>query len=298
MAEPTFLEFVVLVASPSDFISWPAVAKIDRYERVMQWHDFVAHNSPSRIPFAWGTHQLLSHTDLSSLVSLAMVVYRVQSLSEFDRLMEEDPLRDVSRYTTWAVSPLADDRQKDITRFNRLKQNLFGTMEEAEYGNKPGWTNLRSQYINAPDYVGKHVFRAPPMPLRTYRESASSDRIEVFIHGTNPPGLMDWSDAKQLISYEKVLWWHDYIAMLIERGQVSHAWTAKDFCDSTSLKGNTEAAQVVYSVKDLDEFGDLYSLDPLRLKGDFWSILLQPIEQQRQNDEMRLLRAKQRYPRL
>jgi hypothetical protein len=218
--------------------------------------------------------------------------------SEFDRLMEEDPLRDVSRYTTWAVSPLEDDREKDLRRYNRLRANLFGERAEAEIANVPGWQELRAQYIQAPDYVGKHAFRPPPMPITPYWDIPREESLQVFLMGTNPPDFMGWSDAKQLIVYEKVLWWADYISMLIEQGLVSHAWTGKDFCDVGGTKGNTESAEVIYRVKDLDQFGELYALDPLRLKGDFWSIVLQPILLQRRLDEERLLRAKARYRRL
>ena len=60
-----YLEFLVLIANPADFSSWPAAAKIDRYERVIEWHDFIARSNPIRVPYVWGTHQVLSHTELS-----------------------------------------------------------------------------------------------------------------------------------------------------------------------------------------------------------------------------------------
>jgi hypothetical protein len=134
------------------------------------------------------------------------------------------------------------------------------------------------------------------MPQTNYfDETSDEDRLQVMVVGTNPPGFMDWTDAQQFISYEKVMWWHDYLAMLVQQGQVTHAWNGRDFCDIEGFSGVTENATVVYSVADLAEFGDLYSLDPLRLKGDFWSIVLQPIFRQRQLDEQRLAQARARY---
>jgi hypothetical protein len=108
---------------------------------------------------------------------------------------------------------------------------------------------------------------------------------------------MSWTDAKQLISYEKVIWWADYAWMLIHNKQVSHGWNFHDFCDAAGFAGNSEGATLVYSVDSFDEFDEIYPLDPLRLKGSFWSIVLQPIAKQEQVDRMRLTDALQRLKR-
>src|SRR6516164_10342108 len=97
------LEIMAIIASPADFPSWSRDLQRDRHKRVVEWADFIRAHNPSTVPYVWGTHQLLSHTELSSLNNMHVVVYRVDMMSEYNRLMIEDPLRDCSRYITFAL---------------------------------------------------------------------------------------------------------------------------------------------------------------------------------------------------
>src|SRR5262245_22667930 len=101
-----YMEFLVLVSNPDDFMGWSQQRKIERYQRTLEWHDFVGQHNPTKMPYVWGTRQVVSQTRLSNVRSMMAAVYRVKSLDEFDRLMDEDPLRDISKYVTWALSPV------------------------------------------------------------------------------------------------------------------------------------------------------------------------------------------------
>jgi hypothetical protein len=289
MNQSSAMEFLILVSNTDDFHSWPQQKKVERYERVLEWHQFVRANKKN-VPYVWGTHQVLSANAFSKLRSMHVLVYRVESLSELDELMDRDPLRDVSQYMTWILSPLEDDLSKDIKRITRLRTNLAGGKD---LSTNPAWNELRALYTHPPDFVGQYSPVAPPNKPKEYSDEPS-DEIEILICGTNPPDFMSWSDAKQLISYEKVIWWADYAWMLIHRGQVKYGWNFHDFCASDSFASNSEGSALVYTVGSFDEFDEIYPLDPLRLKGSFWSIVLQPIAKQEQIDERRLEDARKR----
>jgi hypothetical protein len=286
MSQTSPLEVLVLVSNTDDFHGWSQEKKVERYERVLEWHDFVRTNK-SRIPYVWGTHQALSQNSFCKIRSMHVLVYRVQSLFELDELMDRDPLRDVSQYMTWLLSPLEDDLTNDLRRIERLRAELGSGKGLAE--NK-SWNRLRALYSGAPDFVGKYEPIAPPNKPKDYSDP-DDGKIEILVCGTNTPDSMTWSDAKQLIVYEKVIWWADYTWMLIHRGQVKYGWNFHDFCDSAVYAGNTAGAALVYWVSSLEEFDSLYSLDPVRRKGNFWSIVLQPIARQEEVDKQRLKEA-------
>jgi hypothetical protein len=168
---------------------------------------------------------------------------------------------------------------KDIRR--NLHQNNLSRRQGLE-------ADALALYSNKPDFVGKYEPIAPLNPLKGYSDSDNS-KIEILVAGTNTEESMSWSDAKQVIVYEKISWWAHYASMLIHRGQVTHGWNFHDFCEvAAGGATNSCGAALIYSVSSLDEFDSLYSLDPVCRKGRFWSIVLQPIARQELLDKRRL----------
>ena len=92
MAE-NFQDIMVLITNPPDFGSWPSDMKIERYRRVLEWHDYISRLNPVRVPQVWGTHQILSQIRPSPVQEMLIAVYRVSTLFEFDDLLYRDPLR-------------------------------------------------------------------------------------------------------------------------------------------------------------------------------------------------------------
>ena len=289
MSDDRSLEVMVFVANPADFTSWPLERKIARYTRLMTWHEYISTLSPTTLPQVWGTSQVLSQTRLSPIQNLNVLVYRVESLAEFDAIMYNDPLREFSDYTTIMLTELSKDREDDIKRLDRARKELANTDDALKI-----LEQQRALFRSEPDYVGKYTMEDPENPLVGYFRSIddSDERpLEVLILGQNPPEYMSWDDARKLIHYEKVIWWHDHIAQMLHEGRVSHVWGTHDFCDLGLLSYRSASAVTVYRAKDLDEFDDTYRLDPLRDHGRFWSMILKPIVQQRELDEMRLKHA-------
>ncbi len=284
MPEP--LVIMALIASPSDFPSWPRERQRERYRRVLDWHDFVRSHNPDRIPWIWGTHQVLSHDKLSPLSSMHIVVYRVENLSEFDHLMANDPLRECSRYTTWVLASLMEDHEKDLQRFNRFKKELFGDQDPMSI---PEFRALKALYRGPPDYVGQYKPQEPPnVPIDLSKSPEEEEKLQILVAETNTDGNQDFEDARQLIIYEKILWWAEYASMLISRGQLSHGWTWHNFCEADQFSVISEAAVAIYTVDSWDEWDKLYSLNPLRRSATkFWSIVLQPALKQFEMDRAR-----------
>jgi len=279
------LEILLLIASPADFPSWSREQQRDRNRRVLEWHDFIRARNPSQVPYVWGTHQLLSHTDLSPLNAMHAAVYRVESMAEYDELMLEDPLRDCSRYATFQLADLMHDHERDLARFNKIKSELFGNKDPASF---PEYQKLRSLYTNAPDYVGKHKPQDPPnVPHDLSAKFSGESKLQVLIVETNTDGNQDFDDARQLIIYEKVLWWADYASKLITDGILTHGWTLHNFCNAVKFEAVREGAAAVYSVDSWEQFDSLYTLNPVRRAGQFWSVVLQPAQQQFEQDRRR-----------
>ena len=282
------VEVLVWTATPEDFPSWPHDRKVDRYERVIAWHKRSQRLwQDNKILAAWGAHQLLGRVTYSTSYGPLLAVYSVGSWQEFDQLLDEDPLRDVSRINTTPLTPLSDDRATDQARYDDHKARFFrgkSSLDVAEF------ERLRARYDGPPDFVGKYPYTAPPNPRTDWnRRWRAGDPLEVLLLGHNPDEYISmWDDVRKLIHHEKVMWWHDYTAMLIAQEKIIHAWGTHDFCWIEAPQPVSAAAAAVYRVRDYDEFDTLYRLDPIRTSTLFWSVLLQPIADQQAADERRL----------
>jgi len=291
-SEPPY-EIMVIITNPEDFASWPADQKKDRHKRVLDWHQFVRANNPGKITQAWGTHQILSQNGLSNINNMHLAVYNVPDLREYDRLMVEDPLRDVSRYGTFFLQSLKGDHAKDFERTNKLRDHLF--KENAALRTDPDseYAKLRQLYTQAPDFVGNYTPRDPPNEImdfnsRTLDTAKKEDEsTNVLIIETNTDESQSHDDGRKLILYEKILWWADYASMLIGKGQITHGWTQHNFCDAEDYASGREGAVVVHRTDTWEEFDKLYADNPIRTHGKFWSIVLQPLELQYELDKRR-----------
>lgn len=291
------MEVMVMVSNPEDFPRWPQSAKIDRYERVLEWHEYIRNlHAEGKAPQVWGSHQLLGPTKMTTTLGLHLAVYNVDSWREFDQLFAEDPLRDVSRYTVTPLSTLFEDRDADTARFEKVRAEL---LENTSPSIKSGFESYRANYRNAPDYVGKYRATEPENPPTDLdHEEGPDDPLEILIYGQNPAELIgQWDDRRKFVHYEKVQWWHDYTARMQAEGKLSHVWGTHDFCQIDSLSAKSAAAASVFRVKDFDEFDEIYKLDPIRDATLFWSVLLQPLASQRKIDEKQLELARKRKTR-
>jgi hypothetical protein len=290
-----FQDIMVLITNPPDFGSWPSDMKIERYRRVLEWHDYISRLNPVRVPQVWGTHQILSQIRPSPVQEMLIAVYRVSTLFEFDDLLYRDPLRDLSYYTTFLLAPLANDLADDTARFEQLKAALTVGKDPEHLAQMSAH---RALFKNAPEYVGKYPLVAPPNPIVHYMSDPLAPPEErplrILVYGQNPPEYMTWDDHRKLIHYEKVLWWHHHIAEMANTDRLSHVWGMHDFCDIAMLSGRSASGTAIYKAKDLDDFDDMYRSDPLRDMGRFWSVVLKPADQQRTLDEERLRRATER----
>lgn len=288
-----YIEVMVWISNPDDFLNWHPERKLERYERVVAWHEYIIDlASKGKVTHAWGSHELLSRSEFASSLGLLIAVYRVKSWSEFDFLINSDPLRDISQYVTTPLTEILDDREDDQRRYDQHKTSFLG---HADPIRTRVYEECRARFDLPPDYVGKYPYVNPVNAPTSFTDTLSpGDPMQILILGTNPAEYITmWEDVRQLVHHEKVLWWFDYVAMLVTQGKVSHGWGTHDFCVITGEKTNSCGAVTVYSVQRYSEFDELYSLDPLRRSSLFWSVLLQPIADQRQLDIRRLDTAKE-----
>lgn len=292
MLEP--LDVFVLISNPPDFNAWPDEQQIRRYERVLEWHDYIREvHDRGQAPWVWGSHQLLSAVNLTGSLGVLVAVYHVESLAEFDRLLDDDPLRDISEYLIFPLAPLFEDRETDFKRLDTARRQL---LDGKAASSRVAYETYRTLWRDAPDFVDNVEYRRPPNPpVDLQRTAQPDDPIEVLLYGSNPDELItDWIDARKVIHYEKVQWWHDYAAMLIERGNLTHGWSGHQFCAIDRRAAVSAPVPAVIAAPTYDEFDALYKLDPLRDATLFLSVVLKPIADQRASDMTRLERARAR----
>ncbi len=282
-----FIEVLVLNSNPSNILDWSRGKQLERSQCVMKWHDYIQSFSSDNLRQVWGSHQILSQTRLSDVLDLRAYVVRFENLTEFDKFMNNDPLRSCSKYTTILLTPLSDDFEDDEKRLELAKKGL--SIREDNSAAALIQDQQRALFKKAPQYVGKYEWKDCANPIIEYGDFSKNDSIperplQLLIVGQNPPEYMAWDDHRKLIHYEKVIWWHHHILQMLEEDKVSHVWGTHDFCDIGELSYRSAAGATVYRARDLSEFDEIYRLDPLRDNGRFWSIALKPIEEQLESD--------------
>jgi hypothetical protein len=290
------MQFLVLAGSPLDFPGWSASSKLDRYRRVVEWHnDYLPKQyGSSKITHSWGSHEVLSRFDPTTSLGILSAVYDVESFDEFDELINLSPLRDVSRLTTLPLCSLFEDKRSDYERTERAFNLLMKGKSERQ---REVIEEIRSRYSGPPEFVGQLGLENPQnLPNTLEEETFSEGGIRVMLVACNPNNLIEsWDDVRKQVLYEKVNWWFDYMAMMIGERRVTHAWGTHDFCNIEGMSVNSKGAVHTISARDFDDFHISYNLDPLREWARFHTIVLNPIAKQRALDELRLREAEKRY---
>jgi len=290
------MEFLVLAGSPLDFPGWRSREKLDRFKRVVEWHNeyLPKQYSAKKITHSWGSHEVLSRFDPTTSLGILSAVYSVESFDEFDELMNINPLRDVSRFTTLPLCSLFEDKRSDYERTERSLELLMKNKSDEQ---RRIIEQLRARYSGPPDFVGRFSLANPrndPNPLD--ETDFAEGGIRVMLIGCNPNNLIEsWDDVRKQVLYEKVNWWFDYMAMMIGEGRVTHAWGTHDFCNIQGPSVNSKGAAHTISARDFDDFHISYNLDPLREWAQYHTIVLSPIARQRALDELRFKEAEKRY---
>jgi hypothetical protein len=291
------MEIMVLAGSPLDFPSWNFASKLDRYKRVMQWHDEYLPKmyEKEKVTHSWGSHEILSRFDPTTSLGILSCVYEVETLEEFDHLMANNPLRDISQFTTLPLCTLFEDKRSDYERTDRSLNLLMSNKNAAQ---ARVIEDARSLYSGPPDFVGKNelVDNPPNLPNSLSEDQFPNDELRIMLVASNPNNLIEsWDDLRKQILYEKVNWWFDYMAKMIQDERVSHGWGTHDFCNIAAPSVNSKGAVHVLTAKDFEDFHIFYNLDPLREWARFHTVILNPIQKQRGLDLARLEQAKRNY---
>ncbi|WP_299902587.1 hypothetical protein [uncultured Ruegeria sp.] len=284
------MEIMVLAGSPLDFPSWHPDLKLNRYNRVMKWHDEYLPSlyQDKKVTHSWGSHEILSRFDPTTSLGILSCVYDVESLEEFDTLMAKNPLRDISRFTTLPLCSLFEDQRSDYERTERSLRHLMtdkNAVQEREIENR------RALYSGPPEFVGETTLtdNPPNTPNELSEASFPNDELRILLVACNPNNLIEsWDDLRKQVLYEKVNWWFDYMALMIKDRRVSHGWGTHDFCNIEGMSVNSKGAVHVLTAKDFEDFHIFYNLDPLREWARFHTVLLNPIGKQRKLDKLRL----------
>ncbi|MDT1064661.1 hypothetical protein RM190_22590 [Paracoccus sp. CPCC 101403] len=288
------MKVMVLITAPEDYISWDLKKKIDRQERVMEWHTHIRElAAEGRVLNVWGTRSFTSRVRPVHAVDKRVVVYSFDTFSDFDRMMAMDPLRDVSRYQTIALKPLSEDRKEDIGRVEVLRANLISGRAETQ----SELNRERARFYLAPSYVGKQQYTDPPSPTILFDNDQSADeKLEVLVFSTNPKEFVgQWDDVRKTVHAEMVSYWHDYIAKMINDGIVTHAWAAHDFLDRDYYTEHEKGkGAAIYRVDSWEEFDEAFGEDPIRDYSSSSTVVLKDATAQMEIDQIALDALKNR----
>jgi hypothetical protein len=263
---------------------------MSRWARVLEWHDYARElNASGSMPWAWGFRQMVSSTGPSAVDHGLLGVYSVSDLGELSRLLDEDPLRDMSDYFTVALAPVDEDFANDTDRFEKAKKNMIGESPIALLK----YSEYEAVTAQAPFYVGKYAPHLPANPPCDFdRLSEPGDPIQLFVNGRNPGSYIgQWDDMRHLMHYQKVMWWHHYTWMLSSQGVKTHTWGTHDFCTSIFASEKSAAAMEVFEVPSMEKFNEVFALDPIRADSLYQIGLLRPIAEQRASDHRRAAAA-------
>jgi hypothetical protein len=288
------METLVIALNPADFSTWPDRQKVERWERVMQWHEWAAQqNAAGVLTHAWGSQALTDSEYPSPYNHLLVAVYRTEDYAEFDRLREADPLLDISEYLTTPLISLPQLKIEDERRFQDLTDRV---RRDDPVNNRVFEEHEAVIRHNPPNFVGEYPDADPANPRTDFNEPTPPDApLVVLLSGVNPNEYVEtWDDMTRLLHCQKMVWWHDYIAMLYAQGHVTHAWGHADYTSSIATTGKTGGNIAIYRTKDFEQFDGLYRIDPVRSKNLYQSIALRPIAEQREGDRRRLELARHR----
>ena len=289
MAYPT--DFMIIISSPEDYPSWPAGQKLKRLEKVVAWHDYVLElNSNGKMPWVWGTHQIISKFEPSGNQGTLIAIFKSKSLADFSQMMENDPLRDCSNYITIPLTSLDTDFEEDVARLDDV-----ANLQTSSAIGRLFAEGLAGMQRNRPPYYDPKNprFAVPPNPpCNMERTEGADDPIEYFLYGTGLEDGAAWTDARRAMYTEKVKWWHAYNADLVKNGQVTHGWSTHIFCHASDPVKERKGAIMILTAGSFPELDELYGANPLIEEADFISAALRPIASQRAADQARLKRAR------
>jgi hypothetical protein len=289
------MQTLVMIHNPADIASWSEDRRLDRWERVMRWHQYARQlNEQGKITHAWGSHGLGDAERPDSRHHTLVTVYSTTDLSEYDDLREIDPLLDVSDYVTVPLVSLEQKHAADVAKFEDLQTRVVRPDDPV---NARVFAEHKAVIKSTPpDFAGKYP-RVSPANEGTDFDTREGQQapLRVLLYGVNPDEYVDmWNDMTKLLHCQKLLWWHDYVAMLHSQGHVTHAWGSNDYTASLAPNAKTGGHVAIYRTADFDEFDGLYRVDPVRSKQLYISIALRPIADQRASDERRYALARTR----
>src|SRR5436190_1347987 len=121
------MDVLVLVTNPRTSATWSDQHHLTRWARVMEWHDYTRElHDRGKLPWAWGLRMMLETTSPTAVDHGLAAIYQVDDLRELTRLLDEDPLREVSDYLSVPLATLDEDFANDTERFEKAKKALIG----------------------------------------------------------------------------------------------------------------------------------------------------------------------------
>ena len=119
----------------------------------------------------------------------------------------------------------------------------------------------------------------------------ANEKYDILVFAQNPEGFLSWNNAQKLKFYEATLKWHDYIADLRDKGEVTHAWGAQRLPGRVRPISTKTLLIAIYRAT-FDRFSELIAKDPLWDLAWYEAPILKPIEDDYEDDLARYNKRK------
>jgi hypothetical protein len=261
--------WLVYVSNPDEFVSWPRAEKIRFYQKVVDWHTYIARlRRQGFVERAWGAQKILGEQTLPIAKKTILVAKYKASVDKFSQLITEDPLWNHAVYYAPMLKSIEGDFEDDLARYNRVRERL-----ELKLGRKLPAAQIKFQE-QIPDV-------------------RPGGELEFLVTMRNGPGFADLTDEEKLAVEERVLQFHDYHAQLRQRriitddGACYPIWGFGMRKESAAMSGYW-----IVNVRTYDEFSALLLMDPLLVVMVHITVPLLPFEESQARAKRELTAAR------
>jgi hypothetical protein len=111
---------------------------------------------------------------------------------------------------------------------------------------------------------------------------------DIMVIVASPDDFPSWAPTQKINRYARVVEWHAFVRQLNAQGKARWAWGSHALLSNFTMSGNQGTLVYVISTSTLEEFTQILEEDPLRDISSYITLPLSPIENDFEEDQLRL----------
>jgi hypothetical protein len=262
-------DIMSMVSNPDDFLAWPETNKMKWYQKVIEWHDYIARlQRNGLVGDAWGTQSISGMTYKVATKTSLIAMYHT-TFDQYSELITEDPLYNYGVYHAPILKSIEGDYEDDLARYHRIRARLLA----------------RGKVLPEPAIEFLDANAIPNIN--------PGGKVQVLFGLSGTPFYPNLPEERKLELDELVLQMHQYHRILRDRGIIIREWGCYQYLGHTQeFPPAPQAGRSIVQVNSYREFDQLFLLDPLVLSAVTRTIVLVPFEASRERAKVVLENAK------